>query len=66
MLALIELLRPILVPLIAETVAYFFHRRNVDPAFLAQSDQVFSKVATAKTKEDKISASKELQNLLKS
>lgn len=66
MLALIELLRPILVPMIAETVAYFFHRRSVDPSFLAKSDEVFGKVATAKTKDEKANASKDLQNLFRS
>jgi hypothetical protein len=61
---LLVLLKPVLIPLIAEVIAYFFHRRNTDPTFLAKSDEVFASVATAKTQEEKLNASTELQKLM--
>lgn len=61
---LISLLKPILVPLIAETIAYFFHRRTIDPQFLSKSDEVFAAVASAQTEEEKLNASQALQDLM--
>lgn len=47
-------------------ISDIFHRRSMDPNFLANSDAAFSALAAAKTDEDQLSAIQSIQALIAS
>lgn len=64
--ALAVLLKPFIISIVGEVLAYFFHRRNTDPDFLAKSDEIFSRLVAAQSSQEKQDASKAIQDLINS
>lgn len=58
--------RSLVESLAVKVVAEIFHRRAVDPAYLAKSDAAFAAHASATTDEEKQNALKGLQSLFAS